>query len=152
TDPVTKNANDLGLSSGEVTLGDAFHAAGYQTACVGKWHLGHLPQFRPLKRGFDEYFGILYSNDMHRVELFDGDKVVEYPVVQATLTQLYPEPPLRFLERNKNKPFFLYLPHAAPHKPLFASESFYQKSGNGLYADAVAELDWSVGQILDKLK
>jgi uncharacterized sulfatase len=152
TDPVTKNANDIGLAAGELTLGDAFRAAGYKTACVGKWHLGHLPQFRPLKRGFDEYYGILYSNDMHRVELFDGDKVAEYPVVQATLTQRYTERSLRFLERNKDKPFFLYLPHAAPHKPLFASEAFYQKSGNGLYADAVAELDWSVGQILDKLK
>jgi arylsulfatase A-like enzyme len=152
TDPIAKNADDIGLNLDEVTLGDAFRAAGYRTACIGKWHLGHRPQFRPLKRGFDEYLGILYSNDMHKVELIDGDKVVEYPVVQATLTKRYTERALRFLEQHKNKPFFLYLPHAMPHKPLAASEDFYQKSGHGLYADAVAEVDWSVGQLVNKLK
>ncbi len=152
TDPVTKNANDVGLADGEVTLGDAFKAAGYRTACVGKWHLGHLPRFRPLRHGFDEYLGILYSNDMHKVELIDGDKVVEYPVVQATLTRRYTERALDFLARNKDRPFFLYLPHAMPHKPLAVSEEFYGKSGAGLYGDVMAELDWSVGRLLDTLK
>jgi arylsulfatase A-like enzyme len=152
TDPVTKNADDLGLPTDEVTLGQAFQSAGYKTLCVGKWHLGHRPQYRPLKRGFDEYLGILYSNDMHRVELIDGDKVVEYPVVQATLTRRYTERATAFIERNKDRPFFVYLPHAMPHKPLAASEDFYEKSGAGLYADVMAELDWSVGQVLAKLK
>src|SRR5262249_38770940 len=133
-------------------LGQAFQAVGYRTICIGKWHLGHQPQFRPTRRGFDEYLGILYSNDMHPVELIDGDRRVEYPVVQATLTRRYTERALAFLEQNKGRPFFLSSPHAMPHKPLAASEAFYQRSGAGLYGDAVAELDWSVGQILAKLK
>jgi uncharacterized sulfatase len=151
-DFVAKTGDDVGLPVGEVTLGQAFQAAGYRTACIGKWHLGHQPQFRPLRRGFDEYLGILYSNDMHPVELIDGDRVVEYPVVQATLTRRYTERATSFLERNKDRPFFLYLPHAMPHKPLACSESFYQKSGAGLYGDVLAELDWGIGQVLDKLK
>lgn len=152
TDPVTKNADDIGLPESEVTLAQLFKAAGYRTGCIGKWHLGHQPQFRPLRRGFDDYYGILYSNDMHRVELIDGDKVAEYPVVQATLTRRYTERALEFLMRWRGQPFFLYLPHAMPHKPLAASEDFYKKSGAGLYGDAMAELDWSVGQVLAKLK
>jgi len=152
TDPLTKNADDVGLPESEITLAQLFKAAGYRTACIGKWHLGHQPRFRPLKRGFDEYLGILYSNDMHRVELIDGDNVVEYPVVQSTLTKRYTERALEFLMRFRDQPFFLYLPHAMPHKPLAASEDFYKKSGAGLYGDAVAELDWSVGQILAKLR
>jgi len=144
--------NDIGIPSDEITLGEAFKAAGYQTACFGKWHLGHKPEFYPVRHGYDEYFGILYSNDMHPVELYDGEKRVEYPVYQATLTRRYTERSLAFIERNKDRPFFLYLPHAMPHKPLAASEDFYRKSGAGLYGDVVAELDWGVGQIIDKLK
>jgi arylsulfatase A-like enzyme len=147
-----KKGDEIGLPVSEVTLGQAFQGAGYRTGCVGKWHLGHQPRFRPVRRGFDEYLGILYSNDMHRVELIDSDKVVEYPVVQATLTRRYTERALRFLEQNRDRPFFLYLPHAMPHKPLACSEAFYQKSGAGLYADVMAELDWSISQVLAKLK
>lgn len=145
-------ADGLGLPPEEITLAEALRAAGYRTACVGKWHLGHQPRFRPLRQGFEEYLGILYSNDMHPVELIDGDRVVEYPVVQATLTRRYTERALQFIERNRERPFFLYLPHAMPHKPLAASERFYKKSGAGLYGDAVAELDWSVGQVTDRLR
>lgn len=144
--------NDVGLPDSEVTLAEALKSAGYATSCIGKWHLGHKPQFNPLRHGFDEYLGILYSNDMRPVELIDGEKVVEYPVVQATLTKRYTRRALDFIERNRKRPFFLYLPHAMPHKPLAASEEFYKKSGAGLYADVIAELDWSVGQILGKLK
>jgi uncharacterized sulfatase len=151
-DPQVKTADEVGLPTTEVTLPDAFRAAGYRTGCVGKWHLGHQPRFRPLRRGFDEYLGILYSNDMHPVELIDGDKAIEYPVVQATLTRRYTERALAFLERNKDRPFFLYLPHAMPHKPLACSEKFYEKSGAGLYGDVMAELDASVGEVLAKLK
>ena len=103
-------------------------------------------------RGFDEYLGIPYSNDMRPVRLLEGDKEVEYPVVQATLTRRYTERALRFIEQNRDRPFFLYFAHAMPHKPLACSEAFYKKSGAGLYGDVLAELDWSVGQVLARLK
>jgi uncharacterized sulfatase len=144
---------ELGLPLSEITLADLFHNAGYSTAMVGKWHLGHSKkEFYPVHRGFDEYLGILYSNDMRPVQLIDGEQVVEYPVVQATLTRRYTDRALQFIERNKSKPFFLYFAHAMPHKPLAASEAFYQKSGAGLYGDVISELDASVGQVLAKLK
>jgi len=143
--------NDVGIADSEITLAEALKTAGYATSCIGKWHLGHRPEFYPRRHGFDEYLGILYSNDMRPVELIDGEKVVEYPVVQATLTKRYTERALDFMERNREKPFFLYLAHAMPHKPLAASEDFYKKSGAGLYGDVMAELDWSVGRILAKL-
>ncbi|MBI4327241.1 MAG: sulfatase [Chloroflexi bacterium] len=144
--------NDIGIPASEITLGEAFQSAGYRTCAIGKWHLGHKPEFYPTRHGFDEYLGILYSNDMRPVQLLDGEQVVEYPVVQATLTKRYTERALSFLERAKGRPFFMYVPGVMPHKPLAASEAFYKKSGAGLYGDAVAELDWSVGQILAKVK
>jgi len=144
--------NDLGIADSEVTLAEVLKAAGYATCCIGKWHLGHKPEFYPRRHGFGEYYGILYSNDMRPVQLMDGEAVAEYPVVQCTLTRRYTERALKFIDRNKGRPFFLYLPHAMPHKPLAASEAYYQKSGSGLYADVIAELDWSVGQILARLK
>eukprot|EP00913_Durusdinium_trenchii_P008836 g8302.t1 len=144
--------NDVGIPDEEITLGEAFKSAGYATSCIGKWHLGHRPRFYPTKHGFDEYYGILYSNDMRPVQLIDGTKVAEYPVVQATLTKRYTERAVSFIKRNRSKPFFLYLPHAMPHKPLAASEQFYKKSGAGLYGDVMAELDWSVGEIFKTLK
>ena len=152
-DPASNNpANDkIGIPDSEITLGEAFHSAGYRTICIGKWHLGHQPKFRPRRHGYDEYLGILYSNDMHPVELFDGEQVVEYPVIQATLTRRYTERAIEFIRKNRQRPFFVYLPHAMPHKPLAASEEFYNTSGVGLYADVIAELDWSVGQILETL-
>lgn len=146
------NINDVGLADSEITLAEALRTAGYATSCIGKWHLGHKPEFYPQRQGFDEYLGILYSNDMRPVQLLDGPKVVEYPVVQATLTQRYTARALDFIERNAQQPFFLYLPHAMPHKPIAASEASYKKSGAGLYGDVIAELDDSVGQVLDKLK
>ena len=150
--PDARPENDLlGLDTKEITLADTLKQAGYATACIGKWHLGHQPQFMPRKRGFDEYLGILYSNDMRPVELIENETVLEYPVVQALLTKKYTERALSFIEKNKHRPFFLYMPHAMPHKPLAASEEFYKKSGAGLYGDVIAELDWSVGQVLAKL-
>src|SRR3954471_3203203 len=144
---------ELGLPTSEITLAQLFHSAGYATGMVGKWHLGHTKkEFYPVRRGFDEYLGILYSNDMRPVQLIDGEKVVEYPVVQATLTKRYTDRALSFIERNKDKPFFLYFAHAMPHKPLAASEKYYLKSGAGLYGDVISELDASVGRVLAKLK
>lgn len=144
---------ELGLPVSERTLAELFRSGGYATGMVGKWHLGHAKkEFYPVRRGFDEYLGILYSNDMRPVQLIDGEDVVEYPVVQATLTQRYTDRALKFIERNKSKPFFFYFAHAMPHKPLAASEKFYKQSGAGLYGDVIAELDASVGQLLAKVK
>ncbi len=151
-DPQVKDSDDIGLPLTEHTLGQLFQQVGYRTSCIGKWHLGHKPRFLPTRRGFDDYFGILYSNDMHPVELFDGERKVEYPVVQTTLTRRYTERALYFIEQNKDRPFFLYFAQAMPHKPLAVGEAFYQKSGAGLYGDVIAELDDSVGQVLSKLK
>ena len=144
--------DDVGLPDKELTLAELLRSAGYRTAMIGKWHLGHKPEFYPVRHGFDEYLGILYSNDMRPVQLVQGETVVEYPVVQATLTKRYTERALAFLQQYRRAPFFLYFAHAMPHKPLAASEAFYKKSSGGLYGDAMEELDWSVGQILQKLK
>ena len=144
---------NLALPMSEITLPELFHGAGYATGMIGKWHLGHAKkEFYPIHRGFDEYLGILYSNDMRPVQLIDGEEVVEYPVVQTTLTKRYTDRALQFIERNKDNPFFLYFAHAMPHKPLAAGEKYYKQSGVGLYGDVIHELDASVGQVLDKLK
>ncbi|MFN7140894.1 MAG: sulfatase-like hydrolase/transferase, partial [Limisphaerales bacterium] len=143
--------NDVGIPDSEITLGEAFQKAGYQTACIGKWHLGHKPEFHPLRHGFHEYLGILYSHDMRPVELLDGTNVVEYPVVLPNLTKKYTARALEFIEKNRDKPFFLYIPHALPHKPLAASEELYKTSGAGLYGDTMLEVDRSVGAVLNKL-
>jgi uncharacterized sulfatase len=146
-------ADQLHLPETEVTLAQLFKKAGYATGMVGKWHLGHAhPKWLPTARGFDEYFGIPYSNDMRPVALFEDDGQSEYPVVQANLTRRYTEHAQAFIAKNKRKRFFCYFAHAMPHKPLAASEAFYKKSGAGLYGDAVAELDWSVGRVLATLK
>ena len=153
-DPESGPVSDaIALPAGEITLAQLLHDAGYATGMVGKWHLGHKkPEHLPTRRGFDEYFGIPYSNDMRPVKLLDGEREVEYPVVQTTLTRRYTERALRFIDRHRDRPFFLYFAHAMPHKPLACSEAFYKKSGAGLYGDALAELDWSVGQVLARLK
>ncbi len=146
-------SDSLALPQTELLLGQLLKKAGYKTAMIGKWHLGHKkPESLPTHRGFDEYLGILYSNDMRPVQLIEGEQVVEDPVVQAKLTQRYTERAVEFIEKSKDHPFFLYLAHAMPHKPLAPSESFYKKSGAGLYGDVIAELDWSTGRILDTLQ
>ena len=145
-------ADALALPDRNTLLPAYLKQAGYATAMIGKWHLGHRrPESWPVRRGFDEYLGILYSNDMRPVQLIDGDRVVEYPLVQATLTERYTKRALEFIERQREQPFFLYLAHAMPHKPLACSERFYKKSGAGLYGDVLSELDDSVGQVLAKL-
>ncbi len=146
-------ASDIGLPESEITIAQALKPLGYASICIGKWHLGHTRQYLPRRRGFDEYYGILYSNDMRPVQIVHNESVVEYPVVQAQLTRKYTEKALRFIDENKDRPFFLYLPHAMPHKPLAASEDFYTpETPNDLYGDAIRELDWSVGRILARLK
>ena len=148
-----------GLLPSEITIATALKTKGYATMCVGKWHLGHLPKFLPTAHGFDDYFGIPYSNDMKPCPLLDGTKTVELPAKQETLTKRYTERALQFIRASKDpsagsgqdRPFFLYFPHTFPHIPLFASAKFTDTSRRGLYGDVVEEMDWSVGRILDTL-
>lgn len=145
--------NDVGLPPSEITIAESLKRRNYATMCIGKWHLGHKPEFMPRQQGFDEYYGILYSNDMRPVQLVHNEEVARYPVIQADLTRDYTQRAVNFIEKNRSNPFFLYLPHAMPHKPLAASESFYTPDTPAdLYADVIRELDWSVGQILTKLR
>ena len=154
-----------GLPHEETTIAELLKEEGYSTGIFGKWHLGHLPEYLPMQHGFDEYFGIPYSNDMSTAytswkgaslfpptPLIDGNEVIEEEPDQSKLTRLYTERSVDFIKRNKNNPFFLYLPHTFPHVPLFASEQFEGSSKRGLYGDVVEEIDWSVGQILKTLQ
>jgi len=141
-----------GLSLSEITLAEALKPLGYATACVGKWHLGDYPDYLPTRRGFDQYFGIPYSNDMEPVVLLRDEKVIERPVDQDTLTQRYTEESLQFIDNNRNHPFLLYYPQTFPHVPLHASDDFRDRSAAGRYGDTIEELDWSVGQILERLE
>jgi arylsulfatase A len=149
-----------GLNPSELTIAEVLKKQGYNTACIGKWHLGDQPEFLPTRQGFDYYFGIPYSNDMGAEQrsknpplpLMRNEKVIEAPVEQKTLTQRYTQEAIQFITSNQDKPFFLYLPHTMPHLPLAASEQFAGKSANGLYGDTIEEIDWSTGQILNTLK
>ena len=144
--------NNFGLPSSEITIAELLKAQGYTTAAFGKWHLGHRDPWLPRSQGFDEYYGILYSNDMYPVQLVRNEEVVEYPVAQSKLSQLYTDLTIDFMVRNKDQPFFVYLPHAMPHKPLAVSDDFYTPDTPGnLYEDVIAELDHCVGQVLDVL-
>jgi arylsulfatase A len=151
-----------GISQKERTLGQLLKSRGYATAIYGKWHLGHLPEFSPLRHGFDEYFGLPYSNDMWPkhptgtypdLPLMDGEKVAQLNPDQSQLTTWYTEHAVSFIERNKEKPFFLYVPYAMPHVPLFVSDKFKGKStARGIYGDVIMEIDWSAGQIAEALE
>ena len=141
-----------GLPKDELTLAEMLKPLGYKTMCIGKWHLGHLPEFLPTSRGFDEYFGIPYSNDMKPTPLLHNTETVEEPARQDTLTQRYTEHALRFLRQAKDSPFFLYFAHTFPHIPLYASPRFRGRSPLGLYGDVIEEIDWSVGEVLGALK
>ena len=171
-----------GLNPDEITIAELLKTKGYATSCIGKWHIGHKPKFLPTRQGFDSYFGIPYSNDMtidpeaklaadiilregftldriknekpkkNLVPLMRNEEVVEYPCDQTTLTKRYTEEAVKFIEKNENKPFFLYLPHTMPHIPLFASKNFKGKSERGPYGDTIEEIDWSVGEIMKTLR
>ena len=153
-----------GIQPGELTLGDALKARGYATMCIGKWHLGHHPQYLPTRHGFDHYFGIPYSNDMGRTKhgdpplpLLRDETIIEQPAVQETLTRRYTDEAVKFIHDHaagarQGRPFFLYLPYTFPHVPLHASDAFRGKSPRGLYGDVVEELDASVGQVLRTLR
>lgn len=159
--------DEKGLNSNEITIAELLKQKNYSTAIIGKWHLGDQPQFLPTEHGFDYYFGIPYSNDTGPgfskkrkraiydcppIPLVRNTQVIEAPVDQSNITQRYTQEALNYMERNSNNPFFLYLAHTMPHWPLHASEKFKGKSNNGLYGDVIEEIDWSTGQIIQKLK
>jgi arylsulfatase A-like enzyme len=153
--------NTHGISDQEKTLAEILKPRGYATAIYGKWHLGHRPKFLPTRHGFDEYFGLPYSNDMwpnHPTDKFpdlpliEGEKIIERNPDQTKLTTWYTERAVKFIENNKDRPFFLYVPHSMPHVPLHVSDKFTGKSTQGLYGDVIMEIDWSVGEILAALK
>jgi len=153
-----------GINRSEMTLAELVKQRGYATAIFGKWHLGHHPEFLPTRHGFDEYFGLPYSNDMWPnhptakpgtyppLPLIEGEQVVQLMPDQTQLTTWYTERAVKFIEKNKDRPFFLYLAHNMPHVPLHVSDKFKGKSQQGLYGDVIMEIDWSVGEILRALK
>ncbi|WP_116108975.1 sulfatase [Lewinella sp. IMCC34191] len=167
-----------GLPESEVTLAEQLQSAGYATACIGKWHLGHKEPYLPTNNGFDYYYGIPYSNDMDiRAGLLDGvgyfdffttpagretesynvplmrnTEVIERPADQTTITRRYTDEAINFIKDHREKPFFVYLAHNLPHVPLFASDSFLHTSKRGLYGDVVAEIDHNIGRVIETLK
>lgn len=153
----------IGIHEDEMLLSELCKHQGYATALYGKWHLGHQPRFNPLRHGFDEYFGLPYPNDCSNqyhpvvrtfppLPLMEGEKVVGEEPDQSQFTRQFTERAVRFIEKNKDRPFFLYVPHVMPHVPIFASEKFKGKSKGGLYGDVVEELDWGIGEVLAALK
>ncbi len=161
-----------GLPPAEWTLAEALQSVGYATAHIGKWHLGIHKGSRPQHQGFDESFGVPYSNDMDgrpdlprgasgspvppsdgwNVPLIHNGKVIEQPADQTSLTKRYTEQTIQFIQDKKEEPFFIYLAHTFPHVPMFASPDFKGKSRAGIYGDAVEEIDWSIGQICAALR
>ena len=152
-----------GLNPEETTIAEVLKDTGYATGIIGKWHLGDQPSFLPTRQGFDYYFGIPYSNDMGHdsrsepyryppLPLMRNEEVIEQEPDQRQITQRYTQEAVRFIKAHQDEPFFLYLPHTMPHWPQYASEQFAGKSNNGKWGDAVEEIDWSTGVILESLK
>jgi len=163
-----------GLQPSEITVAEVLKQKGYATAAIGKWHLGHLPEYLPINQGFDSYFGIPYSNDMDRrddtprdtgsprfldptpahfnVPMMRGEKIIERPADQTTITGRYTDEAIAFIRRNRTQPFFLYLAHNLPHVPLFRSKDFAGRSTRGVYGDVIEEIDANVGRVLDTLR
>lgn len=155
----------IGINPQEETLAELLKAQGYVTAIFGKWHLGDKPEFLPTRHGFDRFFGIPYSNDMwpqhpqqgpvfnfDPLPLYEQERVITYLDDQSNLTREITERSIAFIEENRERPFFLYVPHPQPHVPLYVSEHFKGKSERGLYGDVIMEIDWSVGKIVEALE
>jgi len=163
-----------GLPAEEITIAEVLKPKGYATAIVGKWHLGHLPPFLPMRQGFDVWFGLPFSHDMKmtvardnsyataayyepkpeywNVPLVRNGEVIEQPADHRTLTRRYTDEAVRFIDANRARPFFLYFAHSMPHIPLARSEDYVGHSAAGIYGDVVEEIDWSVGRIVDALR
>lgn len=153
--------SETGLAASEITIASGLKTAGYRTKIIGKWHLGHAkPEFLPTSHGFDEYLGLLYSNDMippwvkteRPLQLFRDTEPLPEPVDQHNLTRRYTDEAVEFIRRPSDAPYFLYLPYAMTHLPLGVSQDFRDRSRGGLYGDAVEELDWSAGEILKAVR
>lgn len=154
-----------GIHPDEMTMGELLKQKDYATAIYGKWHLGDAREFLPLQNGFDEYYGLPYSNDMwpyhpQQGEVFnfpdlptiDGNEIIGYNTDQSQFTTDYTTRTINFIRKNKKNPFFVYLAHSMPHVPLAVSDKFKGKSQQGLYGDVMMEIDWSVGEVLRTLK
>jgi arylsulfatase A len=163
-----------GLQPDEITIPEILKTRGYATMAIGKWHLGSLPQYLPMRQGFDGYFGVPYSNDMDpdpsigrdenfrrymepkleffNVPLLRNEKEIERPADQVTLTKRYTDEAIDFIRKNQSRPFFVYLAHNMPHMPLFRSKEFEGKSARGRYGDVIEEIDWNVGRIVATLR
>ena len=150
----------IGLSNDETTIASQLKDAGYATKIIGKWHCGDQPEFLPTNHGFDEYFGIPYSNDMGRqsdrptrppLPLLRNETVIQEQPDQRGITERYTDEALQFINKNKDQPFFLYLAHMYVHVPLFVPKQFLERSRNGAYGGAVECIDWSTGVLLDRL-
>jgi arylsulfatase len=152
TKPVYYPESTDGLNLDERTLANLLHENDYRSLCVGKWHLGSTPQYLPTKRGFDSYFGVPYSVDMRPLPMIEGSQAIEENTDRELLTPRYTAKAIQFIESPSPEPFFLYLAYSYPHIPINASPRFKGKSKNGIYGDAVEEIDWSVGEILATLK
>jgi len=165
--------DNIGLNPEERTIADILKGRGYATACIGKWHLGHLPEFLPTSNGFDSYLGIPYSNDMDGVKgkdrnldrawrrkdyspwnvpLMRDEEIIERPANQTKLIERYTDEAVEFIRSSRDKPFFLYLPHTMPHIPLFVSDEFYVEDVQKAYRATIEQIDWSVGRVLGALK
>ena len=156
--------SNSGISHNEYTLAEMLKDNGYKTGIFGKWHLGSKKEFFPTNHGFDEFYGILYSNDMWRwhpeypegypqdLLLYRNENALKEIIDQSNLTKDITTESINFIEKNKDNPFFLYIAHPQPHVPLFVSEDFEDLTGNGLYADVITEIDYSVGRVLDKIE
>jgi arylsulfatase A-like enzyme len=157
--------SETGLSTSEYTLAELLKDKGYTTSCIGKWHLGHLDQFMPNNQGFDEFYGVPYSNDMDSyyyahidfqsppLPFYRNKEKIGEGLDQSQLTKMYTTEAVKQIkERKKDAPFFMYLAHNMPHTPLYVSESFSGKSEKGLYGDVIMELDWSMGEVIKALK
>lgn len=149
--PSIHNLN-MGMSLEETTLANLFQNRGYRTSAVGKWHLGDTAEYLPTARGFDSYFGVPYSDDMAPLPLIRNTTAIEAETDRDLLTPKYTEEAVSFINQFSSKPFFLYLAYSYPHDPARASARFRGKSGLGIYGDAVMEIDWSVGEILNALE
>ena len=141
-----------GLPSSEYTIAELLSDNGYKTGMVGKWHLGHKFEFLPLQQGFDFFYGIPYSNDMASTVYFAGNDVVDYYPDQSQMTKKLTEEAVKYIDRNKENNFYLYVAHPMPHVPIYVSEKFRGSSERGLYGDVIQELDWSVGEIIRRLE
>jgi len=178
--PVLFPNDNIGLHPDEVTIADMLKTAGYATACIGKWHLGHRKPFLPTSQGFDSYFGIPYSNDMthpgekrlknsharfdecwtNQAEMVNGwgtplmenEEVIEVPVDQRTITRRYTDKAIEFVTANKDNPFFLYLPHSMPHVPLFVPDDVYDADPNNAYKATIEHIDAETGRLLDTIR